>query len=83
MGWTTGVQFPAGAGMGFYLIATASISALGPIQPPVEWVTWALTPRVKRPERETDHLPPSGAEFKNVWQYTSAPLIRLHGVVLS
>jgi hypothetical protein len=38
---------------------------------------------VKRPEREADHSPPSSAEVKNAWSYTSTPPIRLHGVVLS
>jgi hypothetical protein len=32
---------------------------------------------IKRPGRETDHLPPSSAEVKNVWScYTSTPPIR-------
>jgi hypothetical protein len=30
----------------------------------------ASYPGVKRPERESDHSPPSAAEFKNVWVYT-------------
>jgi hypothetical protein len=42
----------------------------------------ALSLGVKRPEREVDHSPPSSAEVKNEWTYTSAPPI-LHGVVLS
>jgi len=33
--------------------------------------TGALSPEVKRPEREADHLPPSNAEVKNVWCYIS------------
>jgi hypothetical protein len=37
----------------------------------------------KVPGREADHSPPSSAEVKNAWSYTSTPLIRLHGVVLS
>jgi hypothetical protein len=28
---------------------------------------------VKRPVRETDHLPPASAEFKKTWVYTSTP----------
>jgi len=38
---------------------------------------------VKRPGRESDHSPPSGAEVNNAWSYTSTPPIGLHGVVLS
>jgi hypothetical protein len=40
-------------------------------------------PGGKRPGREADHSPPSSAEVKNVWSYTSTPPVRLHGVVLS
>jgi hypothetical protein len=32
---------------------------------------------------EADHSPPTSAEVKNTWIYTSIPLIRLHGVVLN
>jgi len=32
---------------------------------------------------EADHLPPSSAEVKNAWNYTSTPPIRLHTMVLS
>jgi hypothetical protein len=38
---------------------------------------------VKQPGREADHSPSSSAEVKNAWSYTSIPLIRLHGVMLS
>jgi hypothetical protein len=31
---------------------------------------------------EADHSPPSSAEVKNAWSYTSTPPVRLHGVVL-
>jgi hypothetical protein len=37
---------------------------------------------VKRLGREADQSPPSSAEVKNAWSYTSTPSIRLHGVVL-
>jgi hypothetical protein len=33
--------------------------------------------------REAGRSPPSSAEVKNAWSYTSAPPIRLHDVVLS
>jgi hypothetical protein len=35
--------------------------------------TGALSPGVKRPGREADHLPLSNAEVKNTWSYTSTP----------
>jgi len=49
-------------------------------QPPVQWVTGALSQGVKRPEREDDS-PPASAEMKNVYSYTSTAPIRLHGVM--
>jgi hypothetical protein len=53
------------------------------IQPPIQWIPGAPALEVKRPGRESDHAPPSSAEVKNAWSYTSTPPIRLHGVVLS
>jgi hypothetical protein len=56
----------------------------------IKWV-----PGLKFPGREADHLPPSSAEVKNAWDYTSTLAyvfmawclvkyrIRLHGVVLN
>jgi hypothetical protein len=32
-----------------------------------------LSSGIKWPGREADHLPPSGAEIKNAWSYTSTP----------
>jgi hypothetical protein len=66
------------------LFATAvSRLALGPTQPPIQWVPAAFFLGVKWPGREADRLPPSSAEFKDRWSYTTTPPIRLHGVVLS
>jgi hypothetical protein len=45
----------------------------GPPQPPIQWVPGALSPEVKRPGREADHLPPTSAEIKKMWIYTSIP----------
>jgi hypothetical protein len=41
---------------------------LGFIQPPIQWV-----PGVKRPVRDADHSPPTSAEVKKMWIYTSTP----------
>jgi hypothetical protein len=54
-------------GLGIFLFTTASRPALG----------------AKRQGHEADHSPPSSAEEKNAWSYTSTPPIRLHGVVLN
>jgi hypothetical protein len=42
----------------------------------------ALSPGVRRPGREVDHSPPTSAEIKKMWIYTSTP-IHLHGIVLN
>jgi hypothetical protein len=36
---------------------TASGQALGPTQPPIQWVPRALSPGTKRPGREAGHSP--------------------------
>jgi hypothetical protein len=66
-----------------------------PTQSLIQWVPEAVFPGIKRPGREADHSPPSGADVKNAWSYTSTPpyvfvtwclfkhRIRLRGVVLS
>jgi len=51
--WTTGLRFPARAKI--FLFATKSMPALGPIQPPIQQVSRALSPGVKLPGRESDH----------------------------
>jgi len=67
---------------GLFIFATASRQAPGPIQPPIQWISWALSLGIKRPGREADHSPPSSAEV-NELLYTSTSQIRLYGVVLS
>jgi hypothetical protein len=65
------VRFPAGAGNFslHYWVQNGSVahSASYPVG------TGALSLGVKRPGREVDHLPPSVAEVKNAWGYTSTP----------
>jgi hypothetical protein len=56
------VRFPAGVGI--FLFTTASRTAPGPTQPPIQWVQGAVSLGVKRPGREADHSPPSSAEVK-------------------
>jgi hypothetical protein len=57
----------------FLFAIAVSRPALGPTQPPVQWVSGTLSPGVKRPEREADHSPSSSEEVKNTWIYTSIP----------
>jgi hypothetical protein len=45
--------------------------SLGPTQPPIQWLSGALTSEVKRPGREADQSPPSSADVKNTWSCAS------------
>jgi hypothetical protein len=72
--WTIGVLgFDSRRVLGIFLFTTASRTALRPTQPPIQWVPGAPSPGVKRPGREADRSPPSSAEVKNAWSYTSTP----------
>jgi hypothetical protein len=65
LGWMIGViGFDFRQVLGIFLFTTASRMALGPTQPPIQWVPGALSLGIKRPRREADHLPPSSAEVK-------------------
>jgi hypothetical protein len=78
-GWTTGVRFPEGHEI--FLYSTEPRPALGPTQPPIQWMQGALSSEVKRPRRETGHWPPFSAEVKNGGAIPSFPI--LHGLVLN
>jgi hypothetical protein len=39
-------------------------TALGPTQPPIQWIQWALSLGIKRPGSEADHSPTSSVEVK-------------------
>jgi hypothetical protein len=73
-GWTIGVLgFDSRWGMGIFLFTIASRTVLGPTQPHIQWVPGALSLGAKRPGRKADHSPPTSAEVKNAWGYTSTP----------
>jgi hypothetical protein len=55
------------------IFSTLSRSALGPTQPPMQWVWEALSPGVERQEHDADHSPPTSAEVKKTWIYKSTP----------
>jgi len=75
--------FDSRRGLGIFLFTTASRPALGPTQPPIQWVPGSLSLGKQRPGHEADHSPPSYAEIKEcVELYLHSP-VRLHGVVLS
>jgi hypothetical protein len=54
-----------------FLFPTSSKTALGPMQPPIQWVSGALSPGEKLQRREADHSPPASAEVKKIWIYIS------------
>jgi len=63
--------FDSRRGLGIIFLTTASRTALGPIQPPIQWIPGALSLWVNRPRREAEHSSPSSAEVKKPWSYTS------------
>jgi hypothetical protein len=46
---------------------------LGSTQPPIQWVLSDLSLGVKWLGREADYSPPTSAEIKKTWIYTSTP----------
>jgi hypothetical protein len=58
-------SFDSWQGQEICLFSTTSRPALGPTQPPIQLMSRALSPRVKRPEREADRSAPSSTEAKN------------------
>jgi hypothetical protein len=59
-----GVRSPAG--VKDFFVASVSRPALGPTQPPVQWVPGVLSSGVKAwPGRDAGHSPPSSAEVEN------------------
>jgi hypothetical protein len=73
MDWTTkGSEFEPGGGKNFYF-CMSSRPALLLTGPPIQWVPGTHSSGVKRPGREADYSPPTSAEFKKAWVYTSTP----------
>jgi hypothetical protein len=69
-GWTTGVRLPAGAGDFSLNYCVQTGSDAHPASYPMG--TGVFSPGIKRPGHEADHSPPSSAEIKNEWSYSSA-----------
>jgi hypothetical protein len=57
-------RFESRRGLGIFLFTTASRPALGPTQPPIQWVPGALSLGAKRSGRESYQSPPSSAKVK-------------------
>jgi hypothetical protein len=58
------------------LFSTASRPTLGPFQPPIQWVSGAISSGIKRPEREANQSPPCSAEVKNGRAVPPLPIYR-------
>jgi hypothetical protein len=61
----TGWRFDLLKGSEIFLYFTGSRPALGPTQPPMQWIRGASSSGVKWPVRAADHSPPSSIEMKN------------------
>jgi hypothetical protein len=75
------LRFPAEAGNFSLHHRVQNDSGAHPASHPLG--TRGSFPGGKAGGREADHSPPSNADVKNEWSYTSTPPISLHGVVLS
>jgi hypothetical protein len=53
-----------------FLFSTMSRLALGPTQPPSQWVLGPLSKGAKWLGHEADHSSPSNADVNNEWRYT-------------
>jgi hypothetical protein len=56
-----------------FLFSIASRPPLGPTEPPIQWVSGAVSSGVKRQGREAEHSPSSSAEAKNGGAIPSLP----------
>jgi hypothetical protein len=56
--------FKSQKGLRNSLFTTASRTAQGPIQLPIQWVQGALSLGIKQPDREADHSPTSITKVK-------------------
>jgi hypothetical protein len=75
--------FESQQGLEIFLFTTMSRPALGPTQPPIQWVPGALSLGVKQLGCEVDHTPLSSAEVKEwIELYLHSPIC-VHGMVLS
>jgi hypothetical protein len=54
---------------------TSSRLVLGSTQPPLKWVPGFLSRGVNWQGCEADHSPPTSAEVKKMWTYTSTPSV--------
>jgi hypothetical protein len=61
-----------------FLFSTESRPALGPTQPPIQWVPSALPSVVKRLGRKSDHSSPTSAEGDITYEYTPPYILTVY-----
>jgi hypothetical protein len=66
-----------------FLLSMSSRVVLGLTQPPIQWVTCAISLGVMWSGREADHSSPTSAYVKNIWIYAFTPPVHLQGLVLN
>jgi hypothetical protein len=71
-GWDRRFQSQQGVG-NFSLHHRVQTGSADHPLPLIQYVPGALSVGIKRPGREADHSPPSSADVKNAWSYTSTP----------
>jgi hypothetical protein len=76
----TGVRFPARTGNFSLHHRVLTCSGIHPASHQLG--TGGSSPGIEQPVREADHSPPSSAEVKNAWSFTSSPPVYLHGVIV-
>ena len=59
-------------GKTIFLFSRACMPALGPTQPPTQWLV-GLFPGVEHSGCQVDHSPPSSTEVRSEWNNTSNP----------
>ena len=75
-GWS-GVQLLVGASD---LCLLQNVQTGSGVHPAVYSMGTGFFPGIKQLGRDVNHPPPSSAEAKNEWSYTSSPLVCLYGV---
>jgi hypothetical protein len=68
-----GVGVPSLGRGKIFLLSILSRLILGPTQPPIQWVSEALFPRIQQLRHEADYLNPTSAKVKNIRLHTSIP----------
>jgi hypothetical protein len=66
-----GVRVPVGSRI--FFSPSHPDPSMGSAQPPIQLVTGAVSPGVKRPGSKADHSPPISVEVKKMWIYTFTP----------